>query len=73
NGPYYMQYRMPPVPVDPMSGLRTALTKQIEYYFSIENLCRDLFLRSKMDSEGFIHVDVIAAFNRVRLSAVIFG
>lgn len=45
--------------------LNEVLVKQIEYYFSIENLCRDIFLRSKMDTEGFIPVATIAAFNRV--------
>ncbi|KAG0623674.1 hypothetical protein M758_3G192900 [Ceratodon purpureus] len=46
--------------------LRTMLVKQIEYYFSMDNLCKDIFLRSKMDSNGFIPVSVIANFNRVR-------
>eukprot|EP00271_Cylindrocystis_brebissonii_P006110 TRINITY_DN186_c1_g3_i1.p1 TRINITY_DN186_c1_g3~~TRINITY_DN186_c1_g3_i1.p1 ORF type:complete len:1353 (-),score=419.48 TRINITY_DN186_c1_g3_i1:17-3685(-) len=47
-------------------ALQDMLLKQIEFYFSIENLCRDIFLRSKMDEEGFIALSVIAAFNRVR-------
>lgn len=51
---------------DPMS-LRAMLMKQIEYYFSIENLCRDIYLRSNMDGQGFIPVSVIANFNRVRM------
>ncbi|KAI5055628.1 hypothetical protein GOP47_0029149 [Adiantum capillus-veneris] len=51
---------------DPAS-LRSMLVKQIEYYFSIENLCRDIFLRSKMDEQGFIPVSVIANFNRVKM------
>lgn len=40
--------------------------KQIEYYFSEENLMKDLFLRRKMDSDGFIPVTLIASFHRVR-------
>ncbi|MCO5602282.1 hypothetical protein L7F22_056411 [Adiantum nelumboides] len=51
---------------DPAS-LRSMLVKQIEYYFSIENLCRDIFLRSNMDEQGFIPVSVIANFNRVKM------
>ena len=37
------------------------------YYWlgSIENLCRDIYLRSNMDEHGFIPVTVIANFNRV--------
>ncbi|KAH7298583.1 hypothetical protein KP509_25G050300 [Ceratopteris richardii] len=41
--------------------------KQIEYYFSVENLCRDIYLRSKMDEWGFVPVSVIANFNRVKM------
>ncbi|KAJ7550692.1 hypothetical protein O6H91_07G112700 [Diphasiastrum complanatum] len=49
------------------TSIATMLVKQIEYYFSIENLCRDIFLRSKMDDQGFIPVSVIASFNRVKM------
>ncbi|GAQ84247.1 hypothetical protein KFL_001810260 [Klebsormidium nitens] len=48
-------------------SLRQLIIQQIEYYFSIENLCRDIFLRSKMDEEGYIPLTVIAGFNRVRM------
>lgn len=51
---------------DPAS-LRAMLVKQIEYYFSIANLCRDIYLRSNMDDQGFIPVTVIGSFNRVRM------
>ena len=37
-----------------------------EYYFSEENLQKDVFLRRKMDSEGFLPVTLVASFNRVR-------
>ena len=36
-----------------------------EYYFSEENLVKDLFLRRKMDPEGFIPVTLLASFHRV--------
>ncbi|EFJ23044.1 hypothetical protein SELMODRAFT_39324, partial [Selaginella moellendorffii] len=36
------------------------------FLFSVENLCRDIFLRSNMDHQGFIPVSTIASFNRVR-------
>uniref|UniRef100_A0A1I8HIX6 HTH La-type RNA-binding domain-containing protein n=1 Tax=Macrostomum lignano TaxID=282301 RepID=A0A1I8HIX6_9PLAT len=38
---------------------------QIEFYFSDENLNHDLFLRSIMDSEGYVGVQTLAGFNRV--------
>ncbi|KAJ8625428.1 hypothetical protein MRB53_033958 [Persea americana] len=44
-----------------------ALLKQIEYYFSDDNLVKDNFLRSKMDGEGWVFVDVISTFPRVKL------
>ena len=40
---------------------------QVEYYFSVQNLCRDMFLRSKMADGGWIPAAVIAGFNRVRM------
>ncbi|KAF7556614.1 hypothetical protein G7046_g6259 [Stylonectria norvegica] len=42
------------------------LRGQIEYYFSIENLCKDMYLRARMDSQGFVPLHFIAAFKRVR-------
>lgn len=46
--------------------LRDYIRKQIEYYFSEENLMRDFFLRRKMDSEGYLPVTLIASFHRVQ-------
>ena len=37
-----------------------------EYYFSTENLTKDIFLRRKMDAEGCIPISLIATFNRVK-------
>jgi len=48
-------------------GLKTTLLKQIEYYFSVENLCKDVYLRGQMDEEGWIPLSLIAAFNRVKI------
>lgn len=43
-----------------------SLHKQIKFYFSVDNLCRDMYLRKQMDSDGFISEDVIKNFNRVK-------
>lgn len=32
---------------------------------SPENLCRDLYLRRNMDEHGWVHISLIAGFNRV--------
>ncbi|KAL1918576.1 uncharacterized protein VTP21DRAFT_2598 [Calcarisporiella thermophila] len=46
--------------------LKFYIRQQIEYYFSIENLCKDIFLRGQMDSEGFVPLQLLASFNRVK-------
>ncbi|KAI8989293.1 hypothetical protein BDB01DRAFT_739611 [Pilobolus umbonatus] len=46
--------------------LKMYIMQQIEYYFSIDNLCRDLYLRQQMDSDGFVNLSFIANFNRVK-------
>lgn len=51
-----------------------SLIKQIEYYFSIENLLKDIFLRKQMNSEGWLDLTVISSFYRMSvLSAGDFG
>ncbi|XP_008806121.1 la-related protein 1C-like [Phoenix dactylifera] len=45
---------------------RTALLKQIEYYFSPDNLCKDIYLRQNMDDQGWVPISLIAGFNRVK-------
>lgn len=39
---------------------------QIEYYFSVDNLCKDMFLRKHMDSDGFVKLSLVAGFARMR-------
>lgn len=51
---------------DPQFLLHSALKQQIEYYFSDLNLPKDLFLRENMDSQGFVPLNVITEFSRVR-------
>ncbi|XP_045509161.1 la-related protein 1-like isoform X3 [Colias croceus] len=46
--------------------LKDLIKKQIEYYFSPDNLARDFFLRRKMSADGTIPVTLIASFHRVR-------
>jgi la-related protein 1 len=42
------------------------IRQQIEYYFSVENLCKDTYLRRQMDSQGFVKFSTIAGFKRMR-------
>ncbi|EOD48410.1 RNA-binding protein Lupus La [Neofusicoccum parvum] len=55
----------PPYVADPWHLLRT-VSMQLEYYFSVDNLCKDMFMRKHMDSQGFVFLDFIAGFNRVK-------
>ncbi|XP_058098962.1 la-related protein 1C-like isoform X2 [Magnolia sinica] len=50
----------------PDPQLRTTLMKQIDYYFSSENLCKDIYLRRNMDEQGWVTISLIANFNRVK-------
>ncbi|CAO3637443.1 unnamed protein product [Mucor hiemalis] len=52
--------------VDPET-LKLYILQQIEYYFSVDNLCKDLFLRSQMDVDGYVPITLIAGFNRVKI------
>jgi len=42
------------------------VTMQLEYYFSIDNLCKDVYLRKHMDSQGFVFLSFIAGFKRIQ-------
>ena len=44
----------------------TAARRQVEHYFSPDNLCRDTYLRSKMDDNGFVFVSVVYSFNMLQ-------
>merc|ERR1719382_752992 len=45
---------------------KDSLMRQIEFYSSDENMCKDLYLRSHMDANGWMSLDLIAHFNKVR-------
>ncbi|KAI9081612.1 hypothetical protein K1719_036498 [Acacia pycnantha] len=42
------------------------IVRQIEYYFSEENLVTDTYLKNKMDQYGWVDVHVIAEFRRIK-------
>ncbi|KAF9995317.1 hypothetical protein BGZ65_009031, partial [Modicella reniformis] len=54
------------VPHNDTEALKSFILQQMEYYFSIENLCKDVYLRTQMDSEGYVPLSLIANFNRVK-------
>jgi la-related protein 1 len=60
-----MQYQAAPQWDNPM--VIPMLKQQLEYYFSVENLCKDLYLRKHMDSQGFVPLHFVAGFQRLRM------
>ncbi|KAI7816764.1 hypothetical protein BC939DRAFT_30819 [Gamsiella multidivaricata] len=46
--------------------LKAYILQQMEYYFSVENLCKDVYMRNQMDSEGYVPLSLVANFNRVK-------
>ena len=52
----------------PCPQVLEAVRKQIEYYFSVANLVKDVFLRSKMDDNGWIPLTVrVTLLQRLRI------
>ncbi|XP_030230789.1 la-related protein 4 isoform X2 [Gadus morhua] len=54
---------------EPMSeeNLRESLKKQLEFCFSRENLCKDLYLMSQMDSDQFVPVWTLACMEDIKV------
>ncbi|XP_054168059.1 putative uncharacterized protein DDB_G0282133 isoform X3 [Oppia nitens] len=46
--------------------LRRALQQQLEYYFSRENLSRDTYLISQMDSDQYVSIAIVANFELIK-------
>ncbi|CAL9231086.1 unnamed protein product [Arabidopsis halleri] len=72
RGPYpprfapYPVNQGPPVLSPEKLDLRDRVLKQVEYYFSDENLENDHYLISLMDEEGWVPTKIIAGFKRVK-------
>merc|ERR1719259_64046 len=41
--------------------------KQVEHYFSADNLAQDWFLRTRMDEEGWVSMDDIVSFPKMAI------
>jgi len=60
-----MQPAWVPPPQD-QPNLQDDIRTQIEFYFSTNNLCHDTFLRRHMNDQGWVPIDLILGFNRMR-------
>ena len=61
--PYYVPAA---TPATNASVLSEHLRTQVEFYFSDANLASDFFLRQKMDDQGFVALETILEFKRLR-------
>jgi hypothetical protein len=59
------EYAIPANTYSPAATL-IAVRQQVEYYFSDGNLAQDKWLVSQMDADGFVDLQLLATFNRVR-------
>ena len=50
----------------PLEELKARLQRQLEYYFSRENLAHDTYLMTQMDPDQYVPIWTIANFNQVR-------
>ena len=64
-GPQGVMSAIPYNPYEEQVTVYDMVQMQMEYYFSVDNLCKDLFLRKHMDSQGYVFLSVIANFNRI--------
>ncbi|KAF7828989.1 la-related protein 1C [Senna tora] len=65
ENPYGAYYKFPAVYIPTSDQLHTNILKQIEYYFSSDNLIKDTFLRQHMDDQGWVPIRLIASFRKV--------
>lgn len=57
----------PPYMYSPVYDPSVAILKtQVEYYLSVENLCKDYYLRQHMDGQGFVPLSTITGFKRIK-------
>ena len=49
-----------------LEELKAKLQKQLEYYFSRENLAHDAYLLTQMDADQFVPIWTIANFNQIK-------
>ena len=50
----------------PLDRLKVMLQNQLEYYFSRENLSRDSYLKSQMDSDQYVPINTVANFDQIK-------
>lgn len=66
GGPRFMPSQ-PPAPTmsQTIFDLRKKIIKQVDYYFSADNLCKDTYLRRHMDENCWAPISLVAGFKRM--------
>jgi len=54
----------------PPEAVASEVQNQIEYYFSVKNVCQDSYLRSRMDDDGWVRLKEITHFPKLRALSV---
>jgi la-related protein 1 len=54
----------------PPEVVAAEVMSQIEYYFSVKNICQDSYLRSRMDNDGWVKLKEITRFPKLRALSV---
>lgn len=55
----------PPLSEEEVKRAQPEVLKQVEYYFSDDELCRNTYLRWNMDSEGYIPAAIVFNFPNI--------
>lgn len=63
GGAYFYNQTIPEYATD---VLKTRIIRQVDYYFSDENLPKDVYLRRKMDNDGYVPIALLTTFNNMR-------
>lgn len=53
--------------INTKEDLKNSIRQQLEYYFSVENLCKDMYMRQQMDINGYVPLSTILKFKRMKL------
>lgn len=48
-------------------AMMNGIANQLNYYFSFENMLKDLFLRAHMTSNGYVPLSFVAGFHRMKI------
>lgn len=62
---YYRQPRLPDLPQEEQDALKSDAVRQVDYFFSVNELSRNVWLRTHMDVEGYVPAAIIFNFPSV--------